>query len=116
MSSHVKKLKAEQEYTWKRPGNKIQFQFNAEVQENIEHCLWALENDKLDYLRDLLQDSDSKIKQRNKLIKIADSLEGRWETELQYESNPFASNLDDENRISKAEYRAVWKRENAVKA
>ena len=60
----------EQEYTWKRPGNKIQFQFNAEVQDNIKQCLWALENDKLDYLPDLLQDSDSKIKKRNKLINL----------------------------------------------
>ena len=115
VSSHVKKLKAEQEYTWKRPGNKIQFQFNSEVQDNIKQCLWALENEKLDYVRELLQESESKVKQRNKLIKIADSSEGGWETVRQYESNPVASNSDDETRISKAEYRAVRKRKNAVK-
>ena len=62
MSSHVQKLKAEQEYTWKRPGNKIQFQFDSEVQGNIKQCLWALENEKSDYVRELLQESDIKVK------------------------------------------------------
>ena len=98
----MKKLKSEQEYTWKRPGNKNQFQFNSEVKDNIKQCLWAPENEKLDYVRELLQESDSKVKQRNKLIKIADSSEGGWETVRQYESNPVASDSDDETRISKA--------------
>lgn len=116
VSTQVKKFKAEQDYTWKRPGNKIQFLFNSEVQDNIKQCFWALENEKLDYLRELLQDSDGKLKQRNKLIKIADSSEGGWETVRQYESNPVASDSDDENKIFKAESRAVRKRKNAVKA
>ena len=116
VSSQVKKLKSEQEYTWKRPGNKIQFVFNSEVHDNVKQCLWALENDKLDYLRELLQDSENKLKQRNKLIKIADSSNGGWETVRQYEQNPIADDSEDENRISKADYRAVRKRKNAAKA
>ena len=84
-------MKTEQEYTWKRTGNKIQFCFNSELQDNIKQSLWALENDKIEYLRELLTETDSKLKQRNKLIKIADSSEGGWETVRQYESNPVAS-------------------------
>ena len=88
VSSQVKKLKTEQEYTWKRTGNKILFCFNSELQDNIKQSLWALENDKIEYLHELLTETDSKLKQRNKFIKIADSSEGGWETVRQYESNP----------------------------
>ena len=116
VSSQVKKLKTEQDYTWKRTGNRIQYLFNSEVHDNIKQCYWALENNKLDYLRELLQDSENKLKQRNKLIKIADSSEGGWETVRQYESNPVASDSDDENKICRAESRAIRKRKNATKA
>ena len=50
------------------------------------------------------------------MIKIADNSEGGLEMVHQYESNPVASNSDNETKISKAEYLAVRKRKNAVKA
>ena len=62
------------------------------------------QNDKIEYLKELLQESDSKLKQRNKLIKIADSSEVRWETVRRYEANPLASDSEDENKIFKAYY------------
>ena len=41
VSSQVKKLKTEQAYTWKRPGNRVQYLFNSEVQDNIKQSQWA---------------------------------------------------------------------------
>ena len=99
--SQVKKLKTEQDYTWKRPGNRVQYLFNSEVQDNIKQSQWFLENNKIEYLKELLQESDSKLKQRNKLIQIADSSEARWETVRQYEANPIASDSEVENKIFK---------------
>ena len=85
------------------------------MQDNIKQSQWALENNKIEYLKELLQESDSKLKQRNKLIKIADSSEARWETVRQYKANTIASDSEDENKIFKAESRAVRKRKNALK-
>ena len=114
VSSQVKKLKTEQDYTRKRPGNRVQYLFNSEVQDNIKQSQWTLENNKIEYLKELLQESDSKLKQRNKLIKIADSSEARWETVRQYKANTIASDSEDENKIFKAESHAVRKRKNAL--
>ena len=70
---------------------------------------------KKEYLKELLQESDSKLTQRNKLIKIADSSEALWETVRRYKAYPLASNSEDENKIFKVESRAVQKRMNALK-
>ena len=67
-------------------------------------------------MKELLQESDSKLKQRNKLVKIADSSEAWWETVCQYKANPLTSDSEDENKIFKAESHAVRKRKNALKS
>ena len=48
------------------------------------------------------------------VLKIADSSEARWETVRQYKANTIASDSEDENKIFKAESRAVRKRKNAL--
>lgn len=110
VAAEVKKLKAERDFNWKREGNKIQFLFNADVADIVKQAAWAVENNKEDYVLELLRDIDAKLKQRNKLIKLADSSEAGWETVRQYESNPIASDSEDESRIVRAETRALRKR------
>ena len=115
VKSQVKKLKTDATYKWKFEGNKVQFNFNAENLEELVQSLWALDNGKTDYARELISATIDKIKHRNKLIKIADTSEGGWDTAKQYDSNPIASDSDDEAKIIRADNRAVRKKQAKAK-
>ena len=110
--SQVKKLKTDCSHKWTSEGNKIQFELNSDVLDELKQALWALDNDKAAYARELMSGSVEKLKQRNKHIKIADNSEAGWETVRQYQVNPVASDSDDESRITRAENRAIRKRKN----
>ncbi|XP_060577784.1 nipped-B-like protein B [Ruditapes philippinarum] len=84
-----------------------------DLSDLVGQATWAIQNNKLDYALDLLKETDEKVHQRNKLIRIADTSEGGWETMRQYEINPVASDSEDENKISKAENRALRKRKRS---
>ena len=62
-----------------------------------------------EHARETISELIEKVKRHNKLINIADTSEGGWETVRQYESNQVVSNLDDESKINKAENRALRK-------
>lgn len=49
------------------------------------------------------------LKHRQKIIKLADQSEHGWRTVAEYETNPIASDSDDEKRIYRAEVRASRK-------
>ncbi|XP_052784408.1 uncharacterized protein LOC128220171 [Mya arenaria] len=80
------------------------------LEDSVKQILWAIENVKIDYAKEMLADIADKLHVRNKHIRIADTSEGGWETVRQYQSNPLASDSDDESRILKADSRAVRKR------
>jgi hypothetical protein len=73
MKSHVKKLKSDAQYKWRSEGNTIQFNSNTENMEDLTQSLWAIDNAKIDYARDLIIACIERLKHRNKLIKIADT-------------------------------------------
>ena len=50
---------------------------------------------------------EDKLKNRNKLIRIAESSEGGWETVRQYEASPLADDSEDESQLKRAESRAA---------
>ena len=115
VASEVKKIKSGNDIRWRFEGNRLQFEFNSEVADNLKQTLWGLENGKQEYAVEVLKESCDKLKTRNKHIRIADSSEGGWETVRQYISNPLASDSEDETRLSRAESRAVKKKKTQQK-
>jgi hypothetical protein len=83
---------------------------NSELLEELTQSIWAIDNSKVEYARETITEVIEKIKKRNKHIEIADGSDGGWETVLEYQSNPVASDSDDETKINKAENRALRKR------
>ncbi|KAH3824686.1 hypothetical protein DPMN_126536 [Dreissena polymorpha] len=60
---------------WKYEGNKQQYDFNCDVHEGIQQCMWAIENQKSDYAKEVLSEVAKKIHTRNKHIRIAETSE-----------------------------------------
>ena len=113
VATEVKKLKTEKDLRWKFQGNKSQYDFNCDIVDTLKQAEWAIENHKLEHCSDQLKEALDKLHTRNKHIRIADTSAGGWETVRQYESNPIASNSEDESKIFKAENRALKKKKSS---
>ncbi|KAK3104644.1 hypothetical protein FSP39_006996, partial [Pinctada imbricata] len=98
---------------WRFEGNRLQYSFNEELLDLVNQIDWALKYSKAEYATELLSDLSSKIERRNKLIRIADTSDGGWETVRQYENNPLADDSEDESRINRVESRALKKKKAA---
>ena len=91
--SIAKKLKEESKISFKFEGNKKQFYFK------VHSASIALGKSKLEVVRGYLEEIDSDIKKRNKLIRLADKSAAGCESE-------------DEKRIRRAEQRVLRKRKD----
>jgi len=94
------------EVSLKKDSNKVQFSFNADLQEGLEQLLgMRLPNEAYSLASELV----SKIKHRNKLIQIANNSPGGCFTVQEYEKPKLGSDSEYEKKLRQAEARAVKK-------
>ncbi|XP_067676470.1 uncharacterized protein [Haliotis asinina] len=108
-TTDLKKLKSDKDYVWSKEGNKIQYNFNEETIQSLQHAIASVHNQMLEDAEAMIRSEIERLKLRNKPIRIADSSEGGWETVRQYVSNELADNSDDDRAIFRANSRAVRK-------
>ena len=87
-----KNAKIDGTFKFKHKGNRTQFEFNQQILQIVENLSSVLNYDDTSEANDLCDDLTTKLKLRNKLIKMADRSVLGWDTVAEYEVDPIASN------------------------
>ncbi|XP_053385369.1 uncharacterized protein LOC123546311 [Mercenaria mercenaria] len=102
-----KKASSDSSFTFKNEGNKIQVEFNCARIDGLKRIA-----DICTFSPDLVKSTATKeideLKQRNKLLKIADK--HGWDTVREYTDNPLADNSEDAANLRAAIARAMRNR------
>ena len=91
IDSIAKKLKEESKISFKFVGIKKQFCFNSGLAEKVHAASTALGKRKLEVVRCYLEELDSYVKKRNKLIRLTDKSAAGWHLVNEYLSDELAS-------------------------
>ena len=103
----------EQELTRKPltyPGNEMQVVFNSKLLSVITESLDLLRSNSPHEVEGKLRGMERQIKERIKLIRLADRSPGGWDTVREYQDDDLADDSADEKRIRNAESRALAKK------
>ena len=79
----------------------------------LKQALWAIENNKLEYFSEQLNEAVENLHKRKGLVRIAESSSGGWETVRQYESNPATTESENESKIYKVEKQDLKKKKSS---
>jgi hypothetical protein len=93
----------------KKRGNEEQHKHNVNVMAKLKEANEALDEDRIPCANEKISEGYNLVKQRQKLIKLADSSVAGWRAVDEYIKNPIASDSEDEKRITKAETRTEKK-------
>ncbi|XP_052238527.1 uncharacterized protein LOC127849815 [Dreissena polymorpha] len=92
--------------SFKRKSSEEQFKHNAKVNLALEEVESSLSNRNIEETRNKIAEVKAMVAHRQKLIRLADESELGWRFVSEYESNPLASDSEDEKRMYRAEARA----------
>ena len=95
-------------FEFKQEGTKIQFNFNSERIDSLESISSLISQCKFDDTRALINSELDTLRQRNKILKIADR--HGWDTVSEYLDDPLADNNEDASKLRGAIVRAGRKR------
>ena len=109
--SQLKKLKTETKAsnTFNYKGNRVQFEFNLNVLDQIETASKNLRAGKVSSATSDLEEAKKLIDKRNKLVRFADKSPAGWTAVEEYESDELADDSEDEKKLRSAEKRALSK-------
>ena len=101
---------ANDNYTFKRKSCEDQYKFNSKVTTTLRDAQSNMEGARNmgQAVKDVAE-GISLINHRQKLIRMADASETGWKLVKEYETNPLASDSDDEKKMMRAEARAAKK-------
>ena len=97
-----------QAFEFKHEGNKIQHNFNQERLNKLSEVETLLKEGEIPKAVDLVGEQKAALKQRNKILKIADR--HGWDTVHEYLDDPLADDNDDATKLRYAASRAARKR------
>ena len=99
---------------FKDKGKKIQYDFNTEVLGLVKDAIALMHDSRPERAVTKLDVAQKKLKDRNKLIRIADRSDAGWATVNEYQMDEVASDSDDDRKIRAAEARAMRKRKSKM--
>ena len=83
----------------KGKGNKDQFYFNTEISFAIQECQQQISRGNIEDLPANLTSIATKLKKRNKLIKLANRSPAGWSIVQEYEQEPMGSDSNDAQKV-----------------
>ena len=101
-------------YSFRKKGNENQFKHQARVltklKEAKDHLNSAsIVDESVEAAKVSINEGMEFVKNRQKVIKLADSSQLGWKVVKEYESNPIAEDSDDEKKMYRAQMRAERK-------
>ena len=109
MEPPAKKYKPD-EHDIKGKGNRDQFDFDIEISFAIQECELQISRSNIEDLSTNLTSVATKLRKRNKLIKLANRLPEGWSIVQEYKQDPIARDSLNAQKIRQAEQRAIRKR------
>ena len=93
-------------YVFKRKSCEDQFKFNVKLSSKLRDAEDAVKSGDAGLATGKISEGLDLISNRQKVIRLADSSELGWSVVKEYQSNPLASDSEDEKRMMQAEARA----------
>ena len=103
----IKKLKCAEIPTFKKKSNEDQFKATKAVMISLEEAEDYLGKKDYQKTKEAIDKGKALVKERQKLIKLADKSPFGWKTVIEYKQHDLAEDEEDEKKIYRAEARAA---------